>query len=91
MQPIMLASLSLSNPIITSPQQVITGTLLAPDAVVISFSASASFVTSNSLNGTFSLERNSFAVLQKGHVGVEYTLITSSSDIRGHPLVFLLL
>ena len=70
-----------SNPTITSPHAEITGTLRAPDSLTISSRAARSLLTSYSVNLKPFCERNSFAILQYGHVCVEYTLISSAAIV----------
>lgn len=59
-----------SNPIMTSPHAAMTGTLLAPEISTIFLSASLSSATLYSEYLMPLAERNSFAVVQYGHVGV---------------------
>ena len=62
---------SLSKPTMTSLHSDMTGTLRAPpDIFFISSSAALSVVTSYAVKSIPFLERNSFADLQYGHVGV---------------------
>src|SRR3989344_9423369 len=71
---------SLSNPMMIVPFMSRTGTPIWPDFSIMSLLALSSSATFRSLNAIFLSFRNSFAILQKGHVGVEYTRTFGLSD-----------
>jgi hypothetical protein len=69
MQLIIASSRCSSKPTITSSQPTITGTLRAPEILIISSRASPSLLISNSMYSTPFRERNSFAWPQWCQVG----------------------